>query len=77
MRGRKIAGARPDADRFEAEGLAFHETLRQAFLAIAAEEPERCVVVDASLSEDDVAAAIWAAVTARLDPEAAAKAETR
>lgn len=65
------------ADRFEAEGLAFHETLRRAFLAIAAEEPERCVVIDASLSEDDVAAAIWAAVSARLDPDAVAKAEAQ
>ena len=59
------------ADRFEAEGVAFHETLRQAFLAIAAAEPERCVVVDASRSEDEVAAAVWSAVEARLDPAGA------
>ena len=31
------------ADRFEGEGLAFHETLRRAFLAIVEAEPERCV----------------------------------
>ena len=30
------------ADRFEREGLAFHETLRRAFLAIVEAEPERC-----------------------------------
>ena len=30
------------ADRFESEGLPFHETLRRAFLDIAAAEPLRC-----------------------------------
>ena len=62
------------ADRFESEGLSFHETLRQAFLAIASAEPWRCVVVDALRAEEDVAAAIWAAVEARLDPAGALKA---
>ncbi len=62
------------ADRFEAEGLAFHETLRRAFLDIAAAEPGRCVVVDAGGSEDEVAASIWSAVEARLDPTAALEA---
>ena len=59
------------ADRFEDEGLQFHETLRRAFLDIAAAEPERCVVVDALKSEDEVAEAVWSAVEARLDPMAA------
>jgi dTMP kinase len=63
------------ADRFESEGLSFHETLRQAFLAIASAEPWRCVVVDAERSEDEVAAAIWAAVEGRLDPMGALKAK--
>jgi len=62
------------ADRFEAEGAAFHETLRQAFLAIAAAEPKRCVVIDASRNEDEVAAAVWSAVEARLDPAGGLKA---
>jgi len=56
------------ADRFEAEDIGFHRTLRRAFLDIAAAEPERCAVVDALKSEDDVEADIWAAVEARLDP---------
>ena len=56
------------ADRFEAEGLAFHETLRRAFLNIAAREPERCAMIDALKSEDDVEAEIWKTVAARLDP---------
>lgn len=32
--------------RFEAKGSVFHERLRQAFLEIAAAEPERCAVID-------------------------------
>ena len=62
-RGGEAAG-----DRFELEGLAFHETLRAAFLAIAASEPHRCAVVDAAKSEEEVAADIWSAVEARLSP---------
>jgi dTMP kinase len=54
------------ADRFEGEGLVFHETLRRAFLAIVEAEPERCVLIDALPGEGEVAAAIWAAVRARL-----------
>jgi dTMP kinase len=63
------------ADRFESEGLAFHQTLRRAFLDIAAAEPMRCVVIDADRAEQEVAAAIWSAVEARLDPMGALKAE--
>ena len=34
--------------RFESKGQAFHERLREAFLAIASAEPERCAVIDAA-----------------------------
>lgn len=54
------------ADRFEAEGQGFHEGLRAAFLAIAREEPDRCVVIDADQEEERVAADIWRAVEDRL-----------
>lgn len=53
-------------DRFERQELHFHQHLRDAFLAIAEEEPERCVVVDAAQSREDVEQAIWDAVTHRL-----------
>ncbi|MAB15359.1 dTMP kinase [Parvibaculum sp.] len=53
-------------DRFERMGDEFHQKLRQAFLDIAAAEPERCVVIDASRDEDAVAEAIWQAVSSRL-----------
>ena len=36
------------ADRFEKETLAIHQRRREAFLAIARKEPERCIVIDAS-----------------------------
>jgi dTMP kinase len=72
--GLKRASARRQtgpADRFESEGLYFHQTLRRAFLDIAAAEPSRCAIIAADRSEDDVAAAIWSAVESRLDPAAA------
>jgi dTMP kinase len=62
------------ADRFESEGIAFHRTLRQAFLDIAASEPGRCAVIDAAQSEDAVEAAIWSVVEARLHPAEFARA---
>ncbi len=55
------AGGIPD--RIEAEPAAFHERVREAFLALAAERGG--VVVDASLPVEEVAAAVWAAVEAR------------
>ena len=53
------------ADRFEREGEAFHEALRQAYLRNAAAEPDRCVVVDAAGGADAVADAIWRVVAPR------------
>jgi dTMP kinase len=58
-------------ERFERKGRDFHERLRAGFLAIAAAEPERCTVVDASQPPEAVAAAIWGAVRDRLSVEAA------
>jgi dTMP kinase len=59
-----------DADRFEAERIGFHRRLRQAFLDIAAAEPERCIVIDASQPPNDVLEMAWAACEARLLPSA-------
>ena len=57
-------------DRFEAMDREFHEKLRQGFLAIAAAEQARCVVLDAAGDVETVAAAVWAAVGERLGVEA-------
>ncbi|HEX8807488.1 MAG TPA: dTMP kinase, partial [Xanthobacteraceae bacterium] len=61
------------ADRFEGEGAESHEKLREAYLAIAAREPDRCVVIDASAKKEVVANAIWQAVETRLGPSAIAQ----
>lgn len=49
-------------DRFEKERLETHEKRREAFLDIAAREPERCHVVNAMQSEEAIAAEILAIV---------------
>lgn len=54
------------ADRFEREGLAYHAAVRDAFLALAAAEPARCAVVDATADAETVAARIAAVVAERL-----------
>ncbi len=47
-------GASGIADRYEKEELATQDRRRQAYLAIAAREPDRCKVVDASAGMDEV-----------------------
>jgi dTMP kinase len=49
-------------DRFEAENVKFHQDLRDAYKQIAAEDPQRCVLIDADADADTVAAGIWSAV---------------
>ena len=58
-----VARARLDGDnkrfdRLEAEKSDFHRRVREAFLALAASEPERFLVVDAALPADEIAAVI-------------------
>ena len=53
--------------RYEQMGRKFHETVRAAFLDIAAREPGRCVVIDANQPVETVHEAIWATVTDRLE----------
>ena len=52
--------------RFESKGEAFHIWLRQAFLDIAALEPQRCAVIAAQGSLEAVEALVWSAVQDRL-----------
>ena len=53
-------------DRYERMDTGFHQRLRDGFLAIAAAEPDRCVVITAMGEADDVQARIRAAVNQRL-----------
>jgi dTMP kinase len=58
-------------DRFEGEALAFHEKLRDGFLTLAANEPDRCVLIDATTPKEEVAEQIWRVVLKKLDPATA------
>jgi dTMP kinase len=59
------------ADRFEAESLAFHDELREAYRMLVMSEPDRCVMIDASEPKQTVAERIWKTVNERLDPATA------
>jgi dTMP kinase len=52
-------------DRFEAEDIQFHQELRDAYRQIAADEPQRCVLIDANADAGIVAASVWAALRNR------------
>jgi dTMP kinase len=60
------AAARSAADRFERLDRDFHEKLRQGFQQIAAENPTRCILIDASGNPETVHLAVVAAVEQRL-----------
>jgi dTMP kinase len=55
---RARARATSGEDRFERMGSDFHERLRAGFLEIAGNEPQRCVVLDATAAVDEVHAAV-------------------
>ncbi|MEO0722650.1 MAG: dTMP kinase [Pseudomonadota bacterium] len=54
------------ADTFERRDASFHEAVRRGFREIAEAEPDRCVVIDASQSEDAVLAQALDAIQPRL-----------
>jgi dTMP kinase len=58
------AGEAPD--RMESAGDDFHERVLHGYRSLAAEDPSRWVTVDGAAPPDDVEAAVWAAVSARL-----------
>jgi dTMP kinase len=53
-------------DRFEAEDIGFHQKLRDAYRQIAADEPQRCALIDANADANTVAAKVWTALRQRL-----------
>jgi dTMP kinase len=56
------------ADRYESLGEDFFNRIHDGFLAIAAAEPERCVVINGDAAPEMVASQVLAAVRARLAP---------
>lgn len=53
-------------DRFEEEELGFSRRVRLGYLELAAGEPERWFVVDATESQDEIEAIVWRQVMALL-----------
>lgn len=53
--------------RFESKGRAFHERLRAEFLRIAASQPDRCAMIDATGTLEGVAEQVWTTVSSRLE----------
>ena len=60
--GLQRAEKRGGAARFEKKGAAFHQTLRDGFLALANENPQRIVLIDGEDSFDNV----WEQIEAEL-----------
>jgi dTMP kinase len=65
------------ADRFEKEQIEIHQKRREAFLEIAAAEPDRCVVIDAGAPETQAASDILKIVRAALGALNETRAEAR
>lgn len=56
-------------DTFERRPDAFHEAVRAAFLAIAQAEPERCRLIDAGQTAEEVEEASWAQIRSLMDDQ--------
>ena len=58
-----LARKRSLKDRFELEDISFHRRVREGYLKMAAAEPDRWLVIDASLPKRKVAEIIWERVS--------------
>jgi dTMP kinase len=58
-------GLQLTGDRFEKEEMEWHQRLRQNFLDIARTNADRCAVISAEQSEENLEAAIWTLVSER------------
>jgi dTMP kinase len=63
---RKVAGSGDDWNRMEQKALAYHDRVRAGYQAMAAAEPGRWVVVDATLAREQVQDALRQALAERL-----------
>jgi len=58
-------------DRFELEDLSFHRRVKEGYVKMAAAEPDRWLVIDASLPKGKIAEIIWDKVS-QLRPDLSA-----
>lgn len=58
--------ARGVSDRFEVKGLEFQHKLRNGFLALAEDDPERYAIINAEATQDEVHAEVMRAILAKL-----------
>ncbi|MDD4153606.1 MAG: dTMP kinase, partial [bacterium] len=56
-------GGQDSKDRLEREDISFHQRIRKGFLRLAAKEPARYRIIDASRSIENVFASLFATVT--------------
>ncbi|MFC3862801.1 dTMP kinase [Deinococcus antarcticus] len=66
--GLERAARRGQPDRLERADLSFHQRVRQGFLDLARQEPQRFTVLDATHPPERTAQAVWKAVQAHLNP---------
>ncbi len=59
-----VAGAE---DRMEKEGVEFQKRIAKGFKEIAQQNPERCVIINAEGSVEEVAERVWSVVSKRLE----------
>lgn len=59
------SGQSDDEGRFEAETLAFHTRIREGFLELARQHPQRCVVLDATRQPEQLLDDAWAVLCSR------------
>lgn len=57
--GEGLGRLRGGRDRFEREGISFHQRVREGYLKMAAAERERWLVVDATLPKKEIREQIW------------------
>ncbi|MGI2335548.1 MAG: dTMP kinase [Dehalogenimonas sp.] len=55
------------ADRFEQESVEFHRRVRDAYLKLAEEEPERWRIIKGTAPKEEISEAIWDNVKAMLN----------
>lgn len=65
--GMQRAAARGNADRMDSQAMSFYQRVRDGYLALAEQNPERFVVIDASGTLEQVRASIAAEMQSLLD----------